>query len=227
MNDERPQVDENPYASPLAAGEAVQRFPAALWQLGDFVIAHRLATWPHLCVKTGVVSEQANRLPISTQYPNWLLLPLFGLPWIALVISLFLPKSTAGLYLGIGILAIVAVGFVATSIFLIRTAKRTTIEFFVAPNYLAQRRAKLNLANVLTAVGIVGVMVSLLLLMPLGPLRWGIFLTSIIVIATGGRYRATWLRILKPTKTQPEYIVLRGAGKAFLSQLPPWPYGPA
>ncbi len=223
---ETPLQDENPYASPLAAGEVANKFPAQLWRFGDVVVAHRQADWPNLCVKTGDNCSNSQKIPIATQYPNWMLFPLFGIPWLGMVVSLFLPKSAASLYIGLGILAVCAAGFVSAVVLIFRMAKPTRIEIFVSPKYMSQRRSKLRIANALTVLGILGSAVSLLLLMPFGGVRMVLFFASIVVIAIGGSYRSAWRRILRPTKTKPEYIVLRGAGEAFLSRLESWPYGP-
>jgi hypothetical protein len=216
---------DNPYASPMAAGDVAPTLPAELWRVGDLVIAHYQANWPKYCVKTGGIGDYSINLPVAMQYPNWLLLPLFGVPFLGSLLAIALPKSTVGLFIGLGMLVTLVVGFVAALVLFIRMAKSTRINFFVSQRYMAQRRVKLRIANGLTILGFAGIALSFLLA-PYGWLRLAGLVSSIVVIAIGGRFRASWLTILRPTKTKKEYVVFQGASELFLSHLSSWPYGP-
>jgi hypothetical protein len=223
---DRSAQDENPYASPqVVSSPGPEGVPDAIWSHGDLVVAHRNALWPKICVLTGRTCDIQLDFPLATQYPGWLLAVFV----VALVGSTGLSVNIIPPpYGGVGALAGLILCFVGLFMAIGYLAMPRQLSFHISNETYEIRKKQLRQALALNIIGatlIVAGIVAGTQNLPMW-ITIAAFVLGLIVIGIGGSFRARWRRILHPTKMHHEYTVLRGAGKPFLNQLPPWPYGP-
>lgn len=75
MNADRtPEVDSNPYSSPAEAGGYVNEAQAGvgIWSDGNYLVFHREAAFPQICLKTGLPATRNRRFDLLWSYPiDW------------------------------------------------------------------------------------------------------------------------------------------------------------
>lgn len=218
--------EENPYASPQVVSSPGGRagIPEAIWSHGDLVIAHRNALWPKTCIVTGRGGDVQLNFSLATQYPGWIL-PIFIVVLVAstgLAVNV-IPPPFGGIFAGVAIV-LCFVGLFSALAYL---AMPRQLNFYLSNDAYESRKKQLQRGWILVSSGIPFIVASIAIGVQIHVfIAIAGFTVGLMVTAVGGNYLSRWRRILHPTKMHREYTVFTGAGKSFLMQLPPWPYGP-
>lgn len=218
-----PSDDENPYASPRAAGVVFPKeLPVAIWSQGDRIIAHREAAWPKICVKTGVPAEipiqvfaPKSRLPFVFFFLVFMLIPL------PFAVGIFLKPRVYPISWTIAVMVVCSAIVGSVMVLVLRRQGKLTI--FVSESAARQRRMGTIFSTLFSIAMLASFAGSFLL--PIYARFVPIWIGALCSVGMA-IFARRWQTLLHPVNLGKQYIVLSGAGKPFLSQLPAWPNGP-